>query len=152
MASNNTQNKNPQAVRPNMLWLLSTTSLSTSNLHFVLSALVRPAFLLFLQHTKLVLKEPDPDSWSLHLLFPLPGNFSFTEVSASFRTAFSDSSIEKALSQSPSFPLICYNFSKYLCHFFTLRICSFLVFSNKIISSIKVYLFLYSQGLKLGLT
>lgn len=74
MASDYTQNKNPRAVRPSMLWLLSTTPPSTSNLlHFVLSALVGPAFLLFLQHTKLVLNEPDPDSWSLHLLFPLPG-------------------------------------------------------------------------------
>lgn len=83
------QNKNPRAVRPNML--LPTTSPSTSNLlHFVLSALVRPAFLLFLQHTKLVLNEPDPDSRSLHLLFPLPGISFFTEVSASLRTAFSD--------------------------------------------------------------
>lgn len=91
MASNYTQNKNLRAVRSSMLWLLSTTSPSTSNLlHFVLSALVRPAFLLFLQHTKLVLNELDPDSWSLHLLFPLLGIFFFTEVSASLRTAFSD--------------------------------------------------------------
>lgn len=132
MASDFTQNKNPRAVRPSMLWLLSTTPPSTSNLlHFVLSALVGPAFLLFLQHTKLVLNEPDPDSWSLHLLFLcleflLHWGFCFPQKSLLWPI------YRKALSQSPSLPLLCSNFSKYLCPFFTLQTCSFLVFSNKI--------------------
>lgn len=46
---------------------------STFILHFVLSALVGQAFLLFLQHTKQVLSEPGPDLWSVPSLFPLPG-------------------------------------------------------------------------------
>lgn len=67
------QSKIPGQEGPLRSGLSTSSSLTPIIFCFVLSALVRQAFLLLLQHTKQVLSEHDPDSWSLHSRFPLPG-------------------------------------------------------------------------------
>lgn len=99
------------------------------------SLLVKPAFLLFLQHTKLALSERDPDSWSLHLLFLLPGKV-FSSSFKFLRPPPENSLLwlihQKALPQSPSLPWLWGIIFPSTCHFFTLQICSFPVFFTKI--------------------